>query len=294
MLEKLAERLAWQIVPGLSVQIFNEFQQELMEKGAESAVLRELATLGQLRPGKMLGMVPNAPGPLASMLVGGMAGAGLGYGAGYLAEKLFPNSWDKRKVRRNLMLAGGLLGAAPGATFGVYNVLNKLPFNSTKHMNAGYTYPKRPVPQPRRLDVSQWTDKLQQIMPEIKESYDKAALLDGTGLFGGPMIDVNELNQVIWKDPRVARPLSPVQQAAMTGLVSGAANLPGKTDTRFVTPMDIGRVTAGMGTGYLSGSLVGKALGIMLGMPAQTQDKMKQTGMWAGAIANMLPIAFGG
>ena len=50
----------------------------------------------------------------------------------------------------------------------------------------------------------------------------------------------------------------------------------------------------GMGTGYMSGLLVGKALGAMMGMPKDTQDKLKTTGMWAGVIANIIPKAFGG
>jgi hypothetical protein len=57
--------------------------------------------------------------------------------------------------------------------------------------------------------------------------------------------------------------------------------------------MDVGRMAAGMGSGYLSGALVGKALGLMMGMPESTQDKLKNTGMFAGIVANMVPIAFG-
>jgi hypothetical protein len=76
--------------------------------------------------------------------------------------------------------------------------------------------------------------------------------------------------------------------------VAGAANLPGKRNNGFVTPVDVGRMAAGMGSGYLSGMLVGKALGILTGMPQSMQDVLKQTGMYAGIIKNIVPIAFGG
>ena len=53
-------------------------------------------------------------------------------------------------------------------------------------------------------------------------------------------------------------------------------------------------MAAGMGSGYMSGALVGKALGTMMGMPQERQEQLKSTGLWAGMIANLVPIAFGG
>ena len=61
-----------------------------------------------------------------------------------------------------------------------------------------------------------------------------------------------------------------------------------------MTPIDIARIAAGMGVGYTSGALVGGALGLMMGMPERTQEQLKQTGFWAGALSKIVPIAFGG
>jgi hypothetical protein len=58
--------------------------------------------------------------------------------------------------------------------------------------------------------------------------------------------------------------------------------------------MDMGRMAAGMGSGYLSGALVGKGLGLLFGMPESTQERLKETGMFAGVISNLVPVAFGG
>jgi hypothetical protein len=41
--------------------------------------------------------------------------------------------------------------------------------------------------------------------------------------------------------------------------------------------MDVARISAGMGSGYLSGAIVGKVLGTLTGMPGSTQDRLKQT-----------------
>jgi len=103
--------------------------------------------------------------------------------------------------------------------------------------------------------------------------------------------DAQDFNRTIWEDQRVASRLEGPTQAAASGLVTGAAHMRGSP--RLVSPADIGRLTAGMGSGYVAGAVVGKALGALLGMPQQTQDKLKQTGMWAGVVANLVPLAFG-
>lgn len=299
---ELADAAVWRAVPHLPTQLFKEHGPELMEKGAESPFLKELANLWQLRPAQPNDLISvNAAGPISSMLLGGLMGAGLGYGGGWLAERILPRRWQKGRLARTMAMAGGALGAAPGMIYGLGNVAAGNPFWKPT-LEAGYEFPERPpVPQrPMRAPQSPsdaFGDKWAYASPEVKKACEKLAEGPGmglTGIMGGPLVDVNEFNQVIWKDPRVARPLSPMQQAAATGLINSAANLPGKRNTGWVTPMDMGRLAAGMGSGYVSGALVGKGLGLLMGMPEEQQEKLKNTGMWAGIVANMVPIAFGG
>jgi hypothetical protein len=48
-----------------------------------------------------------------------------------------------------------------------------------------------------------------------------------------------------------------------------------------------------MGSGLASGMLVGKALGALAGLTPGAQQTLKRTGMWAGALMNIVPRAFG-
>ena len=107
-------------------------------------------------------------------------------------------------------------------------------------------------------------------------------------------IDVPEFERTIWTDPRVSQQLTLPQKAMATGLLSGAAQTTGQPNTRWVTPWDMARMTAGMGSGYISGAIVGKVLGALTGMPTDVQDQLKERGVWAGAVANTLPLAFRG
>src|SRR5690606_7941521 len=104
-------------------------------------------------------------------------------------------------------------------------------------------------------------------------SFEKAAAL-GSG-FGRVAVPVDDFNRVVWGDRRVADLLELPEKAAITGLVSGAANLPGRQGSNLVSVSDIGMMAAGMGSGYLSGALVGKGLATLMGAPPPVQDKMK-------------------
>src|SRR5690606_32855920 len=173
--------------------------------------------------------IPNKPSPLISLLVGGMAGAGLGYGAGTLAEKVLPDDWKRKRLRRTTAILGGLLGATPALTLMGTNLALGRNIN----------------------DPRSWLN------PDPYKTEKRSAYFNTpiTGVGGLKPVDVNYFNQIVWNDPNVASRLHPSTQAAATGLVTGAANLPGKSNNRFATFHDIGRMTAGMGVGYAKGAL---------------------------------------
>lgn len=105
----------------------------------------------------------------------------------------------------------------------------------------------------------------------------------------------------LWRHPLIAAQLPLPVRAATGGLLEVAWQEKQRRDdrsgggagARLVSPMDIARITAGMGTGYLSGALVGKTLGLLTGMSDSMQEKLKNTGLWAGVVQNVIPMAFG-
>lgn len=279
---------AYRLLPMLAVKIAIKHGEQLRELAKQAAAggTFDPGVYLQLDKGQMFGSIPSQPQPLLAMLAGGLAGAGLGYGLGALGETVLPGSWQRRKLRRTLGLAGGLAGMSPGLAWGLTNLLAKRKFNDPHYAEGSREYKFEP-----------WMDEA---FGPVKASVDaalKAAaaspMADMTGLNAMPVIDVNRWNQLIWNDPRVAIPLTPLQQTAASGLITGAASLPGKPATRLVSPIDVGRMAAGMGSGYLSGVLVGKALGTLLGMPDDTQNRLRNTGAMAGLIANIVPLAMG-
>lgn len=271
---------------------------EAWEKGALS--VRDVMETINFAPGTYPGGIPNNPSPLRSMLVGGLLGSAAGYGVGWLGEKWTPDTWKRNRLRWTMAMLGAGLGATPGLTWGVINKANNKPFDDTDLIQnvAGYPYDAPNYEKigaavaeyNRERGVSIDTERFAKIAQEMYAS----TPLYGMAGIAAPPVPVDTFNRVLWTDPRVSNRLSPATRGAATGLMTAAANLPGKLQTRFVTPFDVARIAAGMGSGYLSGKLVGKGLGLLMGMPEETQEKLKNTGMFAGIIANLVPMAFGG
>lgn len=107
-------------------------------------------------------------------------------------------------------------------------------------------------------------------------------------------INVHQFNNEVWNNPSLALRLPPTIQAAASGLITGASNLPGKPrNSVFVTPMDIARMAVGMGSGAASGWLVGKALGTAFGTSPKLRKTLITTGAMAGLIKNVIPMVYG-
>lgn len=228
--------------------------------------------------GYLPGKIPGAPNPLIATLASGLLGGGLGYGGGKALEWLLPET-KRWNLTPRLALLGGMAGATPGAAWMANNYMNDKPIWDGSLMEGeGY------VSDAPHYEHETSVAELLQKASAFKIGFNARSHPDYS-------FDSEEFNQAVWNDPRVSSRLDGATQAAATGLVTGAARSAGSP--RLVGPRDIGMLTAGMGSGYVSGAIVGKALGALLGMPQQTQDRLKQTGMWAGVVANLVPLAFG-
>ena len=112
-LEQLLEEVTWRNVPYRAVEIYEKYAHIIeaeWEKKGRSEFIHQLGQYINMIPGQFPGGIPNSPAPLTSMLVGGLAGAGLGYGAGYLGEAVLPREWRRGNLRNTMAMAGA--GAA--------------------------------------------------------------------------------------------------------------------------------------------------------------------------------------
>lgn len=238
-------------------------------------------------PGSLLG----GPNPLTRTLTGAALGSALGYGGGWLMEQLFPEKYmDRGKLRRNLAILGGLSGGAiPGYFFGRPAM--------RQHGMAGWLKSGEDLsshPEPLRMIIESEPKEgvlataLARVGANTKtadECLQKAATSAGGAFL--PRIPVDAWNNVMLTAPGIPAPI----RAASAGLVNAASAAHG--GARLVSPFDVGRIAMGMGSGAVSGMLVGKTLGALAGLTPDAQDAVFRAGVGAGILANVVPLAFG-
>lgn len=247
---------------GLSEKLGGFGDRDIPGSDNPSKTVEILGALGQLWKSPTLSKlgVPQHPSSLGQMLVLGGLGAAGGHYAGKLIDKYAPN--DVVRADRAGLVLGGLLGMSPGLSSALLN------------QSSG-----KPV----------WTSSF----------YDGEQKAASFGMlardpFASASINVQDFQNAMWNDPRISQHAPVHLRAAASGLVQGASNMPGKyRNSTFVTPLDIARVSLGMGTGLASGWLVGKTLGAVFGTGQKTQDLLKNTGMAVGALKSVVPLAYG-
>lgn len=233
----------------------------------------------------------GGPRPIAATLLGGLAGAGLGYGAGLLGENFAGGHRNRGRLRRTMALLGAGLGAAPGIGWGLYNTSQL----GAKGFFSGYPHHGPDVDNTleKHPDEQVYGSPAGKVVEACcREDYPflrtvKAAFGAGGGL--EEKIPVDAFNEVVWSSSDPFTP--PGLRAATVGLVESASLSRGGSP--FVTPGDIMRIGLGMGSGYLSSRLVGATLGAMAGLPPEAQQTLQQAGTWAGALKAVVPGAFG-
>jgi len=263
-------------------------------KVAYSPTLRGLLETTNFLPGHYAGTgIPNHPGFVSSALTSGALGAGLGYTAGWLGEKMLPDQWEKGKLRRTLATLGGAVGVAPTALMGAVNLADhrKLTDWSLLDQPAGgepQMIPDTPGKQVQASD--QFTAQIER-MRNIKLANDFDTMGEETGRrrLGPSDVNIDAMGRTLWQagaDPAVAG----ITMAAL----HTASRMPGGDKPGFVTPAQMGRLAMGMGGGYLSGAMVGAALGVLAGMPEDSQKRLAQTGEYLGLVKELLPHLFSG
>ena len=256
-------------------------------KVAFSPFLRHLSEAWQLHSGNYPGGLPNLPGPYTSMLAGGLVGAGLGYGGGALAEQLMPDRWERGRLRKTLALVGGLAGAAPGVVYGAINKGMGRSFGDNRLLADAPVIPPQMGKEVQSAVLGdRYTAACAHYVADLGSQLKEAseALADG----GNYNVNIDALGHTLWESGA-----SP-QIAGMTmGAMAAAQQMPGGTDEPgWVTPMQVASLAAHMGVGYVSGALVGEALGLLTGMPEDTQKLLRNTGMYSALAGALIPRLF--
>lgn len=246
--------------------------------------------------GHALQIVPNAanrlvggPTPLASMLAGGLLGAGLGHAGGWLGEKAVGDDvLEPGKLRRTGRITGALLGLLPGLALGGLGMAARS--DQGKNPWSAWVEPNLLAGQ-KQASEEEEIDQffLVRRQPGGFVSCDdlsKRADEDMTGIFV-ETIPVDAFNRVVWRDPYLTMPM----RAAASGLVESASQVQGGIPT--VSPFDVARIAVGMGSGLLSGIAVGRVLGAVAGLHPEAQNKLQQAGAIAGLIKAVVPMAYG-
>lgn len=244
----------------------------------------------------------GGPNALTSALLGGALTAGAGYGGGWLLEKLFPKKYMKRgPLRRNMAIAGGLLGGlGAGYLYGKPLVKEHGPKGV---LMAGPVAAKPPKPEfwDRNYDMSKHVyegipveasdqflkhaaDKLGVVFEE-DDLYKKASSNVSNIML--PRMQKDPFNQMIISDPYTSMAI----KAKTIGMIEAASQAKG--GATWISPFDIARIAVGMGSGAVSGMLVGKTLGALAGITPEAQQGLQRAGILAGLLTNIVPQAFG-
>lgn len=234
-------------------QIMDKLAQEPTQLGK---IIRKGLEVGQLVPGKL---APLGPGPMSSAMVLGSLGVGAGHLGASLVNKLRgSNERDSERLKRTSRILGGLAGLVPAAGLVAMNA-------------AGGKNP---------LGNTNWMFK-----PASETVYEKVS----------SVIPVDIFQEMIWNDPDVAHRLPTSMTGAASALIEGAQRTGSSRSTGlpFVTPVDVARMAVGLGSGYASGLLVGKALGGLFGVSDQSQKILRQSGAAAGLLRSVVPLAYG-
>jgi hypothetical protein len=252
----------------------------------------------------------GGPTPLSNGIVASVLGAGAGYGAGTLAENLFPERYIQRgKLRRTLASLGALSGIGIA---GINSYANARALR-TSMLQGLLTNNKTPVVYPSQQEkqaFDQFGDggflnqQMQQQMGMnagqqfnqqqfMQSGFDQQAALPP---MYQPTVPVAQFNNAMWNDVRKGMTngfdnhTPPQFAAAMTGLMSGIS---ANTRAPIIRPIDVVTGIASAGVGLATAHIVGKTLSALAGLTPAGQNKLQDMGLWGGMMHAIVPPMFG-
>jgi hypothetical protein len=253
-----------------------DWAREVLIKAAAIPVVSQAFDFGN----KALG----GPTPLSNAIVSGLMLGGLGYGAGTLAENLFPERYVERgKLRRTL----GLMGLGAGGVIGANNAYAM----SRTRPDIGFwkswitpntTSVDAPAPPPTPA-------------PDEKVGFSGFPSQQNQRSLFAPTVSVPQFNSAAWQD--VQRGLytgnsqftPPAYAAATTGLMTGISTA---QRSPIIRPVDVIRGIASAGVGLATANVAGRALSALAGLTPLGQEKLQDMGLWGGMMHAIVPAMF--
>jgi len=235
----------------------------------------------------------GGPNPLTSMLLTGALMGGLGYGGGFLLNKLFPGAFSKQSPV-GFGLTGALAGAA--APFFTHGIPNLQEYGAKgmlipAELQGGplYRESKKRLAEQAAAKRSEMTktnsDFLGYVQNKLRdegakpntEFLQKYALDDSAGSYlAEGWMDTDEWGRAIYRDPF----LDIKEKALAAGVPAAAGAMRGSS---LVTPRDVAGVAINAGLGYGYGYL-GSLGAKFLGLTEPVQKGIQRAGLLAGAI----------
>lgn len=220
------------------------------------------------------------PSPLSRGIVSGLMAGGLGYGAGALAEQLFPEKYVNRGKLRRTLAAIGALGGLGVAGVGGYSNARAL---RTGFFKGLFTNNKTPVIYPYEQQKLDAQNEKQSFFPQ-QPLY-------------APTISVPQFNNAAWTDVQrgmmngFQNHTPPQYAAATTGFMTGLATT---QRSPIISPATVISGLASAGVGLATANIAGRALSALAGLTPAGQQKLQDLGMWGGMMHAIVPAMFPG
>jgi uncharacterized membrane protein YjfL (UPF0719 family) len=275
--EKISDRIKTAYTNDLKAPVKVIFTQKPLNAASviqiKQASLAQNMGAGWRGANKALG----GPTPLSNAIVSGLLLGGAGYGAGTLIEQLLPERFvSPGGVRKPLGIIGALTGLGHGA------------------LNASTINKYRP-------DIGYWKSWISSNDTPMQPPEKQGMFGDnnrGNNGLRAPVIPVDAFNRAVWADASrgynqagIVPHTNPAVAAATTGIVTGAAM---QARSPIISPANVINSIASAGVGLATANLAGRTLGALAGLTPAAQEKIQDTGLWAGMLHAVIPPIFGG
>ena len=223
----------------------------------------------------------GGPTPLTNALLTGLTAGGLGYGAGVLAENLFPERYVARgRLRRTL----GALGVGAGLGVGALGAHVNARAND-KNFLQGLFIRNDSVPkyQLKRAEYGEF------------EWHGDSSVPGNSGIMT-PSVDIQRMNEAIWNDAQKGfyngfqQHTPPAFAATASGFMTGLGT---GLRSPIIRPVDVINGIASAGVGLATANVAGKALSAMAGLTPMAQEKLQDIGLWGGMMHAIVPAVLG-